>query len=197
MTPRRCALGLSVHTGWAACVAASGSLRAPRVEARDEIELLADPDRFVFHRAAEMGLAEAQRTVAKANRDVHVRAKAALSGLLAPLRDASLEVTSCAVVAKDGVMPASLEQITAAHPRIHTAEGCFYRDALLAAAQALGLVARVLPPKELESAAATVMGLGRAQVPGLLTDAGRIVGRPWGKDQKMAALAAWIMLEAL
>jgi len=118
-------------------------------------------------------------------------------GHVAPLRDAGLEVTSCAVVAKDGAMPASLEQITAAHPRIHTAEGCFYRDALLAAAQALGLVARVLPPKELESAAATVMGLGRAQVPGLLTDAGRIVGRPWGKDQKMAALAAWIMLGAL
>jgi hypothetical protein len=130
------------------------------------------------------------------NRDVHAQAKPALSGLLVVLRNAGLEILSCAVVAKDGAMPGSLEQIRAAHPRIHTAEGCFYRDALLAAAEAMGLVARVLPPKELESAAATVMRLARAQVPGLLTDAGRIVGRPWGKDQKMAALAAWVMLEA-
>jgi len=41
-TRDRYVLGLSVHTGWAACVVAGGSVRAPRLDAREEIELLGD-----------------------------------------------------------------------------------------------------------------------------------------------------------
>jgi hypothetical protein len=177
----RCAIGLSIHTGWAACVAAAGSLRAPRIEAREEIEMLGDADRFVFHRAAEMDLAGAQRSVARADAQATERATAAIARLIERL--AGREIVGCAIVAKETPMLA-LEQIISAHPRIHAAEGRFYRDVLRRAVEANRLEARIVSPGALDL-------IGSASV---LADAGRAAGRPWGKDQKIAALAAWSLL---
>jgi hypothetical protein len=180
----RCAIGLSVHTGWAACVAAGGSLRAPQIDAREEIAILGDADRFVFHRAAKLDLAAAKGSVARAREQALERAAAALGELVARLRAAGHGVVACAIVASGAPMRASLEEILAAHPRIHTAEGCFYRDVLLRAAEANRLPSRIVPPRSLDLD-------GKAL---LLADAGRAVGKPWAKDQKLAALAAWTVL---
>jgi hypothetical protein len=179
-----CAIGVSVHTGWAACVAAGGSLRAPRIEAREELEMLGDADRFVFHRAAEMDPAEAKQYVARAEAEATEHATAAIARIRDGLRAAGHDILACAIVAKDAPMLASLAEIVAAHPRIHTAEGRFYRDVLRRAADANRLKVRIVSPK--------VLGLAAAAA--LLADAGRQVGKPWGKDQKMAALAAWSLL---
>jgi hypothetical protein len=170
------ALGLSVHTGWARCVLAGGSLRAPRLLAREPFEMLPDPERFVFHRAAEMGGPEAARFVASTRERAILAARTALSRL------AGAGVVGCAVVAKAGAMPEAIEDIVGAHPRIHTAEGFFYRDALLAAAAACGLAARVVAPREVD-----------VKAPGL-AEVGRAVGRPWDRDEKIASLAAWRVL---
>ncbi|MFL5249282.1 MAG: hypothetical protein ACJ79V_15805, partial [Myxococcales bacterium] len=64
--------------------------------------------------------------------------------------------------------------ILAAHPRIHTAEGCFYRDVFREACPVRVLL---VPPSSLD--AATI---------------GKIARPPWGRDQKLAALAAWAVL---
>jgi hypothetical protein len=180
----RCALGLSVHTGWAACVAASGSLRAPGIEAREEIEMLGDRDRFLFHRAAEMDLAAARRSVARAGSEAMERATAAIARLVGHVHAAGHALVGCAIVAQKAALPASLEEIIAAHPRIHAAEGCFYRDVLRGAAEANGLTASVIPPRSLDFSAHSA----------LLAEAGRGAGKPWAKDQKLAALAAWSLL---
>jgi hypothetical protein len=37
-------MGISIHTGWAACVVVSGSLREPQIHANEVIEILRDPD---------------------------------------------------------------------------------------------------------------------------------------------------------
>ena len=171
----RCALGLSVHTGWAACVIVAGSPRAPRVLQRARIELLGDADRFVYHRAAEMGPALAEPFLEQAKTAAHERAIVELRRSLG-----SLEPTCCAIVARPAPLAWSLADIVAAHPRIHTAEGCFYRDALASAARQLDIDVLVIAPKELDP----------ARVGDLVTK----VGRPWGKDQKLAALAAWTAL---
>jgi len=179
----RCAIGLCVHTGWAACVAAGGSLRAPRIEAREEIGILDDADRFLFHRAAEQDLAEAKSAVARLREEALRRATAALAGVLGRLRGEGHAVVGCAIVASGAPMR-PLEEIVAAHPRIHAAEGCFYRDVLLQAMELNQLPARTVAPKS----------LGYEGLLPLLADAGRTVGRPWAKDQKLAALAAWTVL---
>jgi hypothetical protein len=180
----RCAIGVSVHTGWAVCVAAAGSLRAPRIEAREEIEMLGDAERFVFHRAAEMDLSKAKQFVARVEVEATERATAAIARFLERARGARYEIAGCAIVANETPMVASLEEIVAAHPRIHTAEGRFHRDVLRRAAEANRLRVTIVPPKTLDL-------VGSAS---LLALAGRAAGRPWGKDQKIAALAAWSVL---
>jgi hypothetical protein len=188
------ALGVSVHTGWAACVVAAGSVRAPRIVARAEIELLADPDRFVFHRAAEMALEDGARSVARADATAASNARAALARIVQPLRDAGHAIVGLAIVANAAPMPASLAEIVAAHPRIHTAEGSFYRDALRAAAEAMGIPTRVIPPKQVDPLAAKSQRVALEDLASLLAIAGRTFGKPWSKDQKMSALAAWTLL---
>jgi hypothetical protein len=173
----RLALGLSVHTGWAACVLAGGGLREPHIASREKVHLLEDPDRFVFHRAAEMKRADAERAIARAEKDARRRA-AAVFRRLADGR----EVRLCAIAAKAGPMP-DLDAVLASHPRIHTAEGIFYRDVLVAAASENGLAPHVVPPSKLDPNAPALVA------------AGRVVGRPWNRDWKIAALAAWHVLE--
>jgi hypothetical protein len=170
------ALGLSLHTGWAACVLAGGSLRAPRIEARQEVEFLGDRDRFVFHRAAELSRADAERSIARARSTAVEHASVELRKL-----KQDRDVRICAIVAKPGVMPA-LDAVLASHPRIHTAEGIFYRDVVIEAAMENGLVPRVVPPSTLDTN-------DRA-----LAAAGQVVGKPWNRDFKLAALAAWLSL---
>jgi hypothetical protein len=156
---------MSVRTGRAACVAAGGTLERPQVEARVDLELL--------------GEANARR---------------GLGRWLDELRAAGHEVTRCAVLAKKAPMPASIQAIVAAHPRIHTAEGCFYRDVLCASARESGLRAEVIAPGDLERVAADVLGVPAARQAELLARAGRTVGPPWARDQKAGALAAWVLL---
>lgn len=191
-TRQKCALGLSVHTGWAACVVALGDVRAPRISGREEIELLGDAERFVYHRAAE-ARATAERALAHARRSATERATAALGLIVDRARARGEEITACAIVAKEGEVLA-LDDVLVAHPRIHTAEGHFYRDVLRDAAAATGLPTRILSPRALDAQAARAMDVALIDLPALLVEAGRAVGRPWAKDQKAASLAAWTLL---
>jgi hypothetical protein len=171
------ALGLTVHTGWAACVLAGGSLRDPHLEAREHVALVADDAaRFVFHRASEMKRADAAPFVARARREAVDRATAVFRRLLD-----GRDVRACAVVAKTGAMP-DLDVVLASHPRIHSAEGIFYRDVISDAAKAAGLRAHVVAPSALDAKDRH------------LTEVGRAVGKPWNQDWKLAALAAWRVL---
>jgi hypothetical protein len=194
MARGRVAIGLSVHTGWAACVVAGGSLRAPRIEAREEIELLGDPDRFVFHDAAKLDRADAARSVAEATKRAAAKARAEVARVIAAAKEAGLDVVACAVVANAAPMPGPLDAVLAAHPKIHAAEGCLYRDALAHAAEEAGLATRIVPPKQLASRAAKGARATEEEVTHLLADAGKAAGRPWAKDQRDAALGAWIAL---
>ena len=50
------AIGISVHTGWGACVVVGGTLAKPEIVANEVIQILTGPERFCFHRAEEMTL---------------------------------------------------------------------------------------------------------------------------------------------
>jgi hypothetical protein len=182
------ALGLVVHTGWAAAVVVTGTLAEPTVVARAEVQMLGDPERFVFHRAAEGERAEAATSIARARDEA---ARNAGRGIRQVLGQAASRVATCAIVAKGGPMRMSLDAILAAHPRIHSAEGSFYRDVLGEAAIACGLSVRVVPPKDVAALAAEKAGVGVEEVAMLVARAGKAAGPPWGKDQKDAALGAW------
>jgi hypothetical protein len=191
--PTSCAIGLSVHTGWAACCVVSGDVRAPEILARELIEMLGDQDRFVFHVAAKLKPADAERGVTRVREDAVRAATSALDLLIGRMRGQGRPIARCAIVARQGAMPA-LEEVVKAHPRIHTAEGVFFRDVLRDAAESHRLATQVFPPKELDALAAKAMTIPSAQLAKLLDRAGKGLGPPWGKDQRMASLAAWTAL---
>ncbi len=163
----RHAIGITPHTGWAACVVVGGSAAKPEIVASEVIEILGEAERFCFHRAAEMALAEAERWIAG------VRAKALASARLALAPLLAREVDVAAIVAKPGEAR-PLEEVLASHPRIHTAEGQLYRDVLR---EACSVPVHVVAPSSLDAARV-----------------GKLAGPPWGKDQKLAALAAWSVM---
>jgi hypothetical protein len=138
--------------------------RETEIVANEVIEILGDSERFCFHMAAEMKRAAAEKWLA------HVRRKALANAGRALARLVAQGASVCAIVAKNGD-PGDMDSILAAHPRIHTAEGCFYRDVLT---EASPLPVRVVPPASLDA-----------------SKVGKHAPPPWGRDQKRAALAAW------
>lgn len=163
------ALGVSIHTGWGACVVVAGSPTKPEIIANARVDVLGDDERFCFHMAADMRHSEAEAWLAKARKKALANAKQALEPLLA------LGVERAAIVAKAGATGA-LERVLESHPRLHTAEGYFYRDVFR---EACGVPAVIVPPASLD-----ISGIGK------------LAGPPWGRDQKLAALAGWTELAA-
>jgi len=141
-----------------------GSQRKPEIVANEVIHVLGDEERFCYHMAAEMKRDAAEEWLARMRTKALTNAKRGLASLVGE------EAFVCAIVAKLGEA-GELGAILAAHPRIHTAEGCFYRDVFRDACP--GPV-HVVPPSSLNPA-----------------KIGKLPTRPWGKDQKLAALAAW------
>ena len=170
------ALGLVVHTGWTAAVVAGGDWDKPLVALRERVEVLGAKERFVFHKAEGMPMSDARAWVANATRTATENATSAVKRVIA-----AHDVQVCAVVAKKTVMP-PLEEVVASHPRIHTAEGCFYRDVMKAAAEACGIRTTVIAASELDAKDER------------LSPVGRLVGKPWSVDWKLAVLAAWHVL---
>jgi len=161
------AIGMSIHTGWAACVVVGGTPARPAIVANQTIEILGDPERFCFHKAAEMPRGAAEKWITQARHKALANARRALTPLLAQ------GVSVCAIVAKGGDA-GDLDKVLASHSRIHTAEGCFYRDVL---SEACSVPVSLVAPSSLDP-----------------SKVGKLAGPPWGRDQKLAALAAWSVM---
>lgn len=158
------AIGITVHTGWAACVVVGGSPRKPEIFGNKVIALLEGAERFCYHRAAELEAAAVRQWLTS----MRAKALAQARRELAPLMGRQVRVA--AIVAKDGPLPEP-EAALITHMRIHSAEGLFYRDVLRAACQ---VPCRLIAPAALDIEAV-----------------GKLDTRPWARDQKLAAAAAW------
>lgn len=165
----RTAIGLTVHTGWGIAVIVAGTPAQPSILRQARIEVLGDPDRFCYHRAAEMPRARVERWLDRAKRIAIQNAKLSFKSLLGP------DVIAAGIVAKD-VKLGTLDAALASHPLWHIAEACFYRDVFRAA---LPIPAQLIPPHSLDP-----------------KSVGKLAPPPWGRDQKLATLAAWAALRA-
>jgi hypothetical protein len=161
------AIGITVHTGWGTCVLVGGSMTSPEIIANQMIEILSDSERFCFHIAAEMKPFAAEKWIARERKKAVANARRALAPLV------TQDVIACAIVAKEGEI-GDLGEVLSSHPRIHTAEGYFYRDVLR---EACPLPVRIVAPSSLDAA-----------------KVGKLSPPPWGRDQKLAAVAAWSVL---
>lgn len=103
-------------------------------------------------------------------------------------------IAACAVLMTPPMPAWSVDEILDVHFRMHKAEGILFRDALARAAERCDLRLVEVLEKRLEHEAKEALGKSAPALREKVARLGRRVGPPWGKDQKDAALAAWIAL---
>lgn len=152
--------------------------------------------RFIYHRAAEIPLPEAQSLIRLARADVISAARREIANLLANVSRNGTKISSACVAGGNSKLAGSLAEILAAHSRIHAAEGAFYRDALAEACEREGLSVKRVPERDLWRSAAAALALSEEHLRERLTEMRKRIGPPWGEDQKLATLAACCALRA-
>jgi hypothetical protein len=194
----RIAFGVKAHSGWAALVALGESRARLEVAERRRLELADAEDahwaKQPYHAATGLDVREAEELVARATAAAERHAEQALEEALALRRAEADEVVACAVLLGGGMPPLPVRDVLAVHARMHQAEGELFRGALTRAAERLGLELIGVREKQLEASANETLSLPATEWRRRLDEAGRRVGPPWARDQKDAALGAWIAL---
>ncbi|HEV8452310.1 MAG TPA: hypothetical protein VGQ45_12825 [Gaiellales bacterium] len=193
------ALGCRAHTGWAVLVVVVGSVARPEVLLRGRAELgdpSANVSRNVYHVARGLELSAAAGLVEAAERIAAEQASQALEQAVQETEDAGVSVRSCAVVVGSLPSGARLESILASHALAHAAEGRLYQRALQQAAESRGLHAVAIPKRSIWDEGEAALGVPGDELRRRIDQLRRQIGPPWGEDQKLAALAAWIALAA-
>jgi hypothetical protein len=190
-------VGLRAHSGWAALVAVAGNGTSVEVVDRRRVEMT-DARRPLskqpYHEAEGLPLEKAARLLDGYAKRARELADRALKGVMAGLRGKGYRPVGSALLLASGRPLPKLEAILASHALIHTADGEHFRLALLEASQACGLPVTGIRERELLECAQGVVGRPAAQLQATIAGLGRALGPPWTQDQKLAALAGWIVL---
>jgi hypothetical protein len=198
MTPRA-ALGIKLHTGWAALVAVSGHSGKIQLLLRRRIELLpADSSipRFVYHEAAELPLAQATELVKRATKASASTADLAVKEALREVGSRGIQVDVCGVLSGSRSAPVDLAAILRSHPLIHTAEGALFQDAIVTACGSCGLRVVLATEREVWTSAAAALGVTE---PGLRKEVDALrkaLGAPWSADHKASTAVALLALNS-
>jgi len=188
------ALGLRVKTARATAVFVTGTRRKPTVLSRREITLF-DPavphSGQPYHVALELGEERAAPLVARAVEAVQAAGRRELRSLVESLAGSGHDLRGIGLVVGSLGDPAKLGN---PHVRAHAPEGRLYWQVLDAAARELGLVCAVVTEKEIYAKASESLGVKPDALRAAAAELGREVGRPWGAEEKTAALAAWVGL---
>lgn len=192
MTDGRAGIGFRVKTGYAIAIVLIGQPPAVECRARRQV-LLSDLDnddsRQPYHAALERGERVGASVVRQARKDAEHRATTALHELV-QMAGGTGPRTVGLVVGSD-VDPHTLAN---PHIRAHALEGRFYRDVLEAAARDAGTRSVILLEREAFNIAGRLSGSGPAELRQVLDSVGKRAGRPWRRDEQLAALAAWVSL---
>jgi len=191
-------LGLKAHSGWAVLVAVGFCRRNYHILDRRRIELIKDDvglrAKQPYHAAQGLrGLAATNfisRSVEAAYRSSVREIRAALDRS----RELDHEIVACVVLAPDPMPDWSTDEILAVHLRMHKAEGVLFPNALIRGARACGLNVVTIPEKQLSTHAERSLTTPINNLMKKVETLGKSVGAPWGKDQKIATLAAMIGL---
>jgi hypothetical protein len=187
-------LGVRTHSahgaepgGWATYVVLGGPTAAPSLRLRGRMQLCdpsIDGSEQPFHQAARMDLESAEAFIERcmtSSQDLAARALEEIIGSHGALR-------GCCVLTGPARPPPPLRAILASHGLQHAAERAFYRDAVRDAAVRTGIAAELVVEKDLPTLALPGTEASRRET---LSAYGKLVGSPWGQDEKFAATAAW------
>jgi hypothetical protein len=194
---RNAALGLRAHSGWAALVAVAGDGTSVEVVDRRRIEMT-DPRRPLsrqpYHEAEDLPLEKAATLLDGYSKKARELAGRALKDAVADLRGRGYRAVGSGLLLASGRPLPKLEAILASHALIHTADGEHFRDALARASEGNGLPVTLIAERDLVARAERALAQPAARLRSTMADLGRGLGPPWTQDQKLAALAAWVVL---
>lgn len=200
-------LGFRALKGGSVVVGVAADTGGPRVLLSSFLATAAEGDRLAlepYHVAAEMerSLAggaspRAVAAVAEGRRRQEALALAGLADIVARLRQAGAAPAIAALLVNRAGWVSDLLAYSLAyadHPPV--AEGLAVRDALRFACGRLGLPVAEMDEKSLHPLASQALGLEPADIVARLDALGATAGRPWRKEQKLACLAAWMVVRA-
>jgi hypothetical protein len=179
-------------------VAIGGSRADPRVLARSRVEMAdrGDPEsKQPYHAVEDLGVEEAARRLDRYMATAQRMAHEALQALAKDLGARGHRVSSVGILESSGRKGSTLAATLASHALIHTADGDHFRNAIAAAAERNHLPVSRIRARELEDEAQARLSRPVVRLQETVKQLGRQVGPPWGADQKMAALLAWVLLE--
>lgn len=190
-------LGFRVHSGWAALVALAGPSVTPSLLERTRISL-ADPQARgavqPYHAAAQIDLKEAEIFLERITAETITFAHLDIHKALGRLEKHGFIVSACTILFASGRPPGTLAQTLASHAMIHTAEGEFFRQAIVRASEDLGLAVIRVKERDIWDQAVQRVRLPARQLQNHIEAMGKTAGPPWRQDEKLAATAAWIAL---
>jgi hypothetical protein len=188
------AIGLKVKTGRAIVVVLSGPFAAPQVIKRTEL-LLTDPripaTYQPYHEVMALPWKESQVKAEPFVGAIERVAAKGLAELIGELRSEEMNVMGVGIA---GAADRDLGKIGNYHIRAHAAEGLLFRQVLEFAAKANKLTYHTFIERDLQTKAASELGITVAKLNSYLTSLGRSTGPPWRSDQRVAATAAWLTL---
>lgn len=193
------AIGIRMHSGWGALIAASGHAAMVEVIDRRRIALV---DRNIpgasqpYHFAAKMGLPEAKEYLSNHAKISEHLALAAIQAVVRELHSRKYQVIGSAVLLASGRALPALPEILGSHPLLHTAEGEFFRAVFRRACERLDIPVIGIRERDLDESANAVFGKATTQVWRRISDLKSSLGSPWTEDQKKASLAAAMVLAA-
>ena len=192
---RRAALGLRAHSGWAALVALAKAKDSPYVILRRRIETCdarVRGSKQPFHAAESLDLPDAEAFIHSCSESTQKLSRKAIQEAVDELRAKGFETIGCGVILGSGRTLPDLKAILASHALLHTAEGEFFRQALVEAGRHCGLPVAGLKEREAYEEASAKLHLSAGELQKRITAMGRGIGPPWTQDQKYAALAGWL-----
>jgi hypothetical protein len=191
------AVGFRVHSGWTSLVVVALEKGKPIVLARQRphlVETFSYTFRQPYHTAEKMSLHEAEEFLERQRKEARALAVKALHTAQQDVARQGYKVTRAALLTASGRPLPELAKILAAHSLIHTADGEFFRDALLHGGRKRKLVLATIKERDLLATAATALQRTPTAISKVLNELGKPLGFPWAQDEKLATLAAWLTL---
>jgi hypothetical protein len=192
----RVALGLRSHSGWAVLIALQGPASAPVVVARRRLKLCDTSfPRQPYHAAENLPAARAEALVNRSLETATKLAREAVGAAVEERRAAGQELAGAGLLLSSSrPLPKELAAILASHALIHTAEGEMYRDVLRAGCEKAGVEVAGMRERDLLASAGPRLKLAPDAIAARLAALGKPLGPPWTQDEKLASLAAWLVL---
>ncbi|MDO8677063.1 MAG: hypothetical protein Q7R30_00635 [Acidobacteriota bacterium] len=193
MSATPAAVGFTVKSGWASAVVLSGTAADPELIAASRLEL-SDPADAAARQPYHDGFATMRKE------------GPVLTRLLASVKTfGRREVRNWIrthqkngyVLRGSGIVVGSLidpKTIGNEHIRIHAMEGQLFRGVIDGACEGEDLPRLIVRQRDLFQQARTTLRLPEARIKSRLSALGQGSDGPWRAEQKMAALAAWLVL---